>query len=300
MRMRYSLELFSHGFLQPERSHVKERRCLLLRYDHRVEREPTLIFLLYSFSRNVAHADAAVATKLNGAWRLRVVLSQTDFRTEIPWKPFTLAYNEPERNGKLILLTSRSSIRKLQIHMTTFGKAVHEGRRHARLYCLVFYCEHHFPVLHADGLYDCHLRHDAMVHAPRCCFVCRALLPTSTRRTSPHTKRSGRNEGQPYRPVWTRYASRSDASQSSYTISCDPSPRKSPGGMTQRRHSIGILQSFCRPQWRKREWMVCVLHHEVLASTYCSSLRPSWNSTSVPDDPWSRVPHWGASLSHPL
>ena len=47
------------------------RRCLLLRYDHRVEREPTLIFLLYnqmqrhSFSRNVAHADAAVATKLN-------------------------------------------------------------------------------------------------------------------------------------------------------------------------------------------------------------------------------------------
>ena len=47
------------------------RRCLLLRYDHRVEREPTLIFLLFnqlqrhSFACNVAHADSSVATTLN-------------------------------------------------------------------------------------------------------------------------------------------------------------------------------------------------------------------------------------------
>ena len=47
------------------------RRALLLRYDHRVEREPTLVFLLFnqmqrhSFACNIAHADSAVAEKLN-------------------------------------------------------------------------------------------------------------------------------------------------------------------------------------------------------------------------------------------
>ena len=48
-----------------------ERRCLLLRYDHRVEREPALIFLMYNqlqrhgFSYNVAHADNTIAQRLN-------------------------------------------------------------------------------------------------------------------------------------------------------------------------------------------------------------------------------------------
>ena len=47
------------------------RRCLLLRYDHRLEREPALIFLMYNqlqrhgFSYNVAHADNTIAQRLN-------------------------------------------------------------------------------------------------------------------------------------------------------------------------------------------------------------------------------------------
>ena len=51
--------------------HPVVRRCLLLRYDHRVEQEPTLLFLLFnqmqrhSFSHNIAHADQSVATRLN-------------------------------------------------------------------------------------------------------------------------------------------------------------------------------------------------------------------------------------------
>ena len=48
-----------------------ERRCLLLRYDHRVEREPLLVFLMFnqmqrhSYSHNVAHADRETAERLN-------------------------------------------------------------------------------------------------------------------------------------------------------------------------------------------------------------------------------------------